>query len=193
MFEGETRVVYYVRWELSTVKRFALAFGDFLVPANALDPGDEIFEGLGQITEIPPLTSLINGTADFGEFVLSGVSEEILALAASEARAQAVKDKRITVGVMEYDSGWQPLDDGVQWIWTGWSDFASVLNRSQSDGNRVRQVMLRVSSLFTRRRRADFHYWTKQETKRRSPTDKFWDRTPLLQRGINLPWPRFQD
>jgi hypothetical protein len=188
-FEGNHRVVYYVRWELDPIQRLALGFGEFTVPANVLDVGAETYSGLGELRNIPPLTSLVNGTADKASFSLAA-NEEMLALASGES--DAVRDKRMTIGVLEYDGEWQPMSAGIKWVWSGWSDFLSIEYRAA--GTTVtRGVAVSVSTLFSRRRKATFQYWTLADTKRRSPTDEFWGRTKILARGVNKVWPRFQN
>lgn len=185
------RVGFFLNWELDPVQRVWVGFGDRNIPTNALDQdvAGATYSGLGEIREIPALQSLVNGTADKVTFTMSGVSEAMLALASREA--QSVKIKRFTIGIAEFDSEWQITDAGVLWIWTGWSDFVS-LSRDGARGQTIQSVSVSVSTRFTRRRRGSFRYWTLAETKRRSPTDRFWDRTKLYEKGSTKIWPRFQ-
>lgn len=189
-FRGDHRVGFFVRWELDPVQRLWLAFGDIRGAPNTLDAAEETYSGLGEVLNIPPLAGLVNGTADRVTLQMSGVSPKMMALASLEA--ETVKVRRMTIGICEFDENWQMKATGIRWIWTGWSDFVSLKYASDRSGKIVRVIACQVSTLFTRRRRATFFYWTFEETKRRSPTDLFWERTKLYARGTQKVWPRFQ-
>lgn len=192
-FEGDiVRIGIFVKWLLPTPQYLWVGFGDQAVNAeNSQTVEEQVYSGLGEIREIPPLNSLVNGTADKIELTANGVAPAMLALASKER--DDVKNKMMMIGIAEFDSSWQMLPAGVFWIWTGYSDFVSIGRRSTPNGQVEQTITVSVSTLFTRRRRATFLYWTLEDTKRRSTDDLFWERTKLYARGGNKDWPRFRD
>lgn len=192
-FAGDrVRVGFFVKWLLDTPQYLWLGFGDQpVVRENDQTVGEQIYSGLGEIMDIPPLSSLVNATADKIEITANGVAPNMLALASKEAAD--VKNKKVMIGIGEFTDQWQLTSQGVFWIWSGYSDFVSIARRSAGNGMVEQAITVSVSTLFTRRRRATFLYWTLEETKRRSPTDLFWERTKLYARGQSKAWPRFRD
>jgi len=178
-FEGDHRVGFL--W---------LGFADIATAPDVFDVAGQVYSGLGELRNIPALASLVNGTADRVTFALSGVTDQIAALASAEARTVILK--RMTIGVCQFDQDWQIVDPGIQWVWAGWSDFVIFTRGTDQAGIITQSVGVQVSTLFTRRRKASFRYWTLAETQRDNPGDLFWERTKLYARGTSKVWPRFQ-
>lgn len=171
-----------------TPVRLWLGIGKIEPGVNTIDLTGAAYSGFGELIDVPSVQQLINGTAERVEFRLSGVSEEILALAASEA--STVKTKRCSLGIGIMDSGWRLLG-AIHWMRHYRSDFLFVDETLvDAPGNPVvRTVVLSVGSATTGRRRPGLSYLTDQDQQRLSPGDRFCERTNFYSRGTSKVWP----
>lgn len=164
--------------------------GDFPVDAGLIDTTGGIYTGAGDVVGLPVLSQLINGVADRVEFILSGASPTVLALADSEA--DTVRGAAVHVGLVALDEDLQALSQPL-WFWEGRADVPRVARTSQvaEDGASIvtRSVSLSVGTLFTRRRRPRAAYFTGVDQRRRSPTDKGCDRANKYNLGATRKWP----
>ena len=163
--KGETvRMALLFRMETDPVERVWSGIGDFTIPPDLIEPSGATYSGIGQMISVPSFQQLINGQAERLEFEIASVSQEIVALARSEA---------ITVQGAPVQLGFCVLDEGLQqitptaWIWDGVADV--VTPKAQGD---IRTITLSVGSLFTGRRRGSLSYWTDAQQQQRSPGDK---------------------
>lgn len=184
------RIGIFFRLETTPVVRLWLGLGPIEPGSNVLDPDGVVYQGFGEIAEIPELNHLINGEAERVDFTVSGVTGEILQIA-SGGDAQQVKGKRVSVGFAVMDENWQLLGP-VKWIQTYTADFLSIEQRvpTQPGDSIVRQVRLSCGSLMTGRRRPGFAFFTDQDQQARHPGDRFCERTPIYANGFNKTWPR---
>lgn len=178
----------FFRMATDPVVRVWLGIGDIKPGVTAYDPlsDNDIYSGLGQLIDVPALQQLINGVADRVTFHVSGVSADTSALASTSATT--VKNKQVAVGVCLFGAAWQQLGS-PKWLWLGTADF--VTRQQQSDGKiTTRVIELSVGSLFTSRRRRGLSYLTDRDQQKRSPGDRFCERTVLLSQFEKV-WPTF--
>lgn len=189
---NSVRVGVFFRLETDPVVRLWLGVGPFeTTQPDVLDAAGASYNGFGEISDIPELSQLINGTAERVEFTISGVSGHILKIA-SGGDAQQVKGKRASVGFAIFDSDWQLLGP-IKWIRTYVCDFLSIQQALTDDPAQpiVRTITLSCGSLLTARRRPSLSYFTNQDQQARHPGDSFCERTPVYANQFNKEWPRF--
>lgn len=157
---------------------------------TAEDPSGAVYMGFGEIADIPPLQQLLNGTAEGVDFVLSGVSPEILALIAVDA--PAVKRKAVQVGIGIMDDSWQ-LVGGLHWMWRGIADFLAgeIKGAKSVNGTQTRSVKLAVGTTMTGRRRRGRSFWTDADHQEGHAGDRMFERTLKYSQAIQKSWPRF--
>lgn len=171
--------------------RIWLGFGDIRPGVNVIDTTGQTYHGFGEIPAVPAVKQMINGAAERVDFTLSGVSGEILAIAAAHD-AESVKGKRVSVGFAVFNSAWQ-LVGPVRWVRFYTADYLK-LDQSPTDdpaAQIVRTLTLSCGSLMTARRRPALSYFTNQDQQRRFPGDRFCERTPKYAAGFSKTWPRF--
>jgi hypothetical protein len=170
--------------------RFWLATGPVKVGTDGLDPNGTLYKGAGQIPNVPAVSHLFNGRAERFQITMSGISEEALGIAASEAAAVAGRTVRIGVGI--FDNDWSRMLGGVRWFRSGIADGLTFKSSSASvDAPSVRSASLSVGSLMTGMRRGVHAFWSPQDQKRRYPGDKFCDNTPSFAERMQRFWPRW--
>jgi hypothetical protein len=187
---GAVRVGVFFRLALDAGPlRLWLGIGKIEPGVNVLDLTGAEYLGAGEIVDVPVVNQLINGVAERVSFRLSGVSESILPLADAENRA-AVKGRAVNVGVALFGNDWQLLGS-VKWLWRGVADYLSASQEGASEpgGQTVRAVELSVGSLMTGRRRAGLSYLTDADQHRRSPGDRFAERTARYSQESTKKWP----
>lgn len=181
------RLGVFFRMATDPVIRLWLGIGDCEVGGNAYDTDASTYTGFGQLTAVPAVQQLINGVADRVTFTLSGVSSEVIQIASGEA--DSVKNVEVSLGICLFDANWQQL--GVpKWLFRGRADFLAI-SQSADDNAITRSVELSVGTLFTSRRRRGLSYLTDYDQQRRSPGDKFCERTLLYSQEVEKVWPRF--
>lgn len=192
---GSFRVGYFFRLATDPVVRLWLGVGNIKPGVDAIDSeGDgATYKGFGEITNVPAFRQLINGQAERIEFTLSGVSEEILQVA-SQQDAPNVKGKDCALGFALMDDGWQLLG-GIKWVRRYTADFLGINQSLTEDPDNpiIRTVVLSVGSIMTGRRRPGLSYFTDQDQRRRSDTDKFCERTTLYTQERRKSWPKVGD
>ena len=162
--------------------------GDYDVPVDAVEVEGATYLGVGAVAGLPALSGLINGVAERVEFSLSGVSARVLSIADDES--VDCRNAQVNIGLTFLGEDWQPVG-GMGWLWQGFADVATAARTAGEDGTITRRISLSVGSAFTGRRRAPLTYWSNNDQQRRSPTDRFCERTPLYNPGVIKTWPRF--
>lgn len=187
---GAVQIGVFFRLDTDNVTRLWLGMGKCDGGINVVDTRGELYYGAGELVDVPAFQQLINGAAEVITFGLSGVTPEIVALAARSA--QRVRGRRCLIGVVIQDSDWQPLG-AIHWGSLSYADFISLTQQPQDNPQQpiLRGASLTVSSAFSARRRARFSYFTKQDQRLRSPSDGFCDRSSTYSRLVNKTWPRF--
>lgn len=188
---GFQNIGIFFRLDVDPPVRIWLGFGDIRPGVNVLDPTGATYHGFGEIAAVPAVKQMINGAAERVEFSLSGVEGEVLELAAAHD-AEAVKGKRVSVGFAVMDAAWQ-LVGPVRWIRHYTADFLTIQQQPTDDPATpiIRTLSLSCGSLMTTRRRPALGYFTNQDQQRRSPGDRFCERTPKYAPGFNKTWPRY--
>lgn len=155
---------------------------------NVYDAGGDLYYGLGEISNVPEFEVLLMGQAERIDLSLSGVSQRIFDLVASNVSALKYVD--VDIGIMLFDTSWQPLGP-IRWIkkWTAdLPGFAHVGARSP-DETTARTVKLSVVSQLAGIKRPPYAYCTDQDQQRRSPGDLFFDHAKLYTQEVDKPWP----
>ena len=184
------RIGIFFRIETDPVVRIWLGFGSIKPGVNVFDPEGAEYKGFGELSEIPDFNQLLNGAAERVEFVLSGVSGDVLAIASGND-AQQVKGKRTSVGFALMDGNWQLLGS-VRWCALYIADFLSISQQPSAPGeDPARVISLSCGSRFTGRRRPSFSYFSDEDQVARHPGDRFCSLVSLYAHGFNKQWPTF--
>lgn len=162
--------------------------GDLEIGSDAIEPLGATYMGVGSIGPLPEMSELINGVAERVAFSFSGSDVNMAAVA--DGDAFTIRNATINIGIL-------PLDDELQAIATPlWfrrlvADSLSIDLTSDEAGKQVVTVTLSATTAFSGRRRAPISYFTDVDQKRRSPDDRFCERTPLYSQGVTKVWPKF--
>lgn len=178
------RIVALVRVETDPVVRLSTAFGDFPLPANALDAGEEVYTSLGAIEALPTLQQLINGTADRVSLSLSGVPAALAALA--EADAPNVQGAAVNLGVIVLDEDWA-VTGSVFWFWDAGADKLTAAKAMDEQGNEIHRITVSAGTGMAARSRPDFVMWTPIQHQRRHPGDNFLSQLPTGEKEKRWP------
>lgn len=155
-------------------------FGDLPLPADAIIPAPAIALGAGDLVNIPDFQQLMNGTAERLDFQLSGVSEETVRLALEDA--PSVRGARVDIGRIDFGEDWQPLGP-IEWEATFEARSLSVSRPVATDGSINRTISLSIAHGDTTRARAPLAFFTDADQRRRSPTDRTFDRVSGINGG----------
>lgn len=190
LYSSVQNIAAFFRLETDPVIRLWLGFGNIFASANVLDPSGAVYQGFGEITNLPEFTQMINGAAERVEFTLSGVSGDVLQLAAG-GDADSVKGKRVSVGVGIFSSEWELLG-APHWMANYRADFLSIKQEpTDQSSNVVRVVTLSCGTLLTSRRRPALSYFSDEDQVARYPGDRFCYYTPKYATNFNKQWPTF--
>jgi hypothetical protein len=190
LYSGVQNIAAFWRLETNPVIRLWLGFGNIQATANVLDPAGAIYQGFGEIRDLPEFTMMINGAAERVEFTLSGVSGAVFNLA-NNADADNVKGARVSVGIGIFNAAWQLLGE-PHWMANYRADFlATRQSPTDASSNVVRVVTLSCGTLLTSRRRPGLSYFSNPDQQARSPGDTFCDHTPRYATNFNKKWPTF--
>lgn len=171
-----------------TVNRPALGLategGDSLVAEGA-----SLFYGVGGVADWPEIELLVNGQAQRVSFTFSGATPRMLRLAREDAAT--VRFAPAWLGTLRLDDDLQPTGP-VEWEAKLICDSLTVAGASVAEENdlssRILTVTLSAASADTARRRAKNTYFTDADQKRRSPTDRFFDRIAMYSAGTTVRW-----
>jgi hypothetical protein len=166
-----------------------LGIGPIEPGVNQIDTTGLRYIGAGELLDVPAFNQLINGAAERVAFRLSGTSSVILDLASEENR-EAIKEKKVHVGLNIFDAEWQPLGP-IEWLWRGTADYLSLSQEPPDslEGSIIRTLELSVRSSMTGRRRPRLSFWNDADQQRRSPGDKFCDRAVRYSQETIKKWP----
>jgi hypothetical protein len=178
------RVVALVRVETDPVVRLSTAFGEFPVPGNALDAGEEIYESLGAIEALPVLQQLLNGQADRVALNVSGVPAELAALA--EADAPSVQGAAVNIGIVELDDEWA-IEGGPFWFSDLTADKLTSAKAMDDAGNESHRIAVSAGTANAARSRSDFVMWTDAQHRQRHAGDAFFSLAPTGEKQKRWP------
>ncbi|MGX0963153.1 hypothetical protein AB7M63_003602 [Bradyrhizobium japonicum] len=180
----------FFRLETDPVVRLWLGFGDIAPGINAYDSDGAVYRGLGELQNVPAINQLINGAAERVEFVMSGVSGEVLQISQGDD-AEAIQGARADVGIGLMGQDWGLLGS-LHWMANYVADILSGQQQPARPGDPIiRLVSLSAGTRFTRRRRPSLSYFTEQDQKRRFPGDRACDLVTDYAHGFGKTWPVF--
>jgi hypothetical protein len=157
--------------------------GYLLLPADGILPEPTAFVGAGSIISLPDVEDVINGKAQRLEFVVSGVSNETLALAASDA--EDVPGAAFNVARVEFNEDWSVA--AVTWELEAECQKLSISSEPGEDG-RVRSVTLTVGIGEVTRTRAPASYFTDADQQRKYPGDTVFSGVAKMTVGTSRRW-----
>lgn len=164
--------------------------GDIELPAGLIDTAGGVYLGMGDLVGLPSFSQLLNGVAERIEFVLSGCSPEVIALADQDA--EDVRGAAAHIGIIGLDWSEQTIGDPL-WLWEGETDVPRTRKQSviseDGTGSILRSVSLSAVSAFSGRRRPPLGYFTGVDQRRRSPGDAFCDRANIYHQGRTRKFP----
>lgn len=167
MFEA-----YLFRGEFDPPAYLWSGIGDLDVPGDALvGYATTRYKGVGTLTGLPQLPSLINGTADRAEFTLSGV--DALALRYVDEDKLGIRGAIVRIGSLPMNDQYQ-IAGPVDWEWEGIADTVSFDSQGGDFGSRVRSITIGVGTASTGRSSAALSFFTDADQRQRSPTDAFF-------------------
>lgn len=168
-------------WRLACdpVARLWSGIGDIQLPANRLDARPQIYKGAGALLSVPSLKQLINGIAERVDFTVSGVTPETIRLALEDR--DTIKGASLHVGYVEFDSDLQ-IANGPIWDWHGVADILST-DRQPAEIGGQRTISLSVAASDTDRANPSLAWWTDADQRKRSPTDRAFDRVAGINAG----------
>lgn len=172
-------------WRLASdpPARFWSGPGAYELPPDTVETEGGAYVGGGRIGELPVISQLINGVAERVEFALSGVDAVIFAQ--FDAESEQLCEKEVRLGIVVLDADWQPVSDCF-WLWTAVSDSTDC---DWAGGQRV--ISLSAGSAMTGRARSALVFYSDAHQQRRSPGDRFCERTQRYRLGSVKAWPRF--
>lgn len=180
------RIGIFMRLHIAPIARLWLGVGHCEAGIDADDGSGAIYKGLGEMLDVPAFQQLINGTAERIELHVSGVSQQIMALASSEA--DDVKGAPLYIGLGVFGADWQLLA-APTWLKRLTVDYLSIEQQGTRDGT-IRTVSLSARSVFTGRRRPGLSFFTDAEQKARSSGDRFCEHVRRYSQGETKAWPR---
>lgn len=187
---GLYRIGVFFRLDTDPVVRLWLGFGKIEPGVNAYDVSGAVYNGFGEIQNVPAFSQLLNGAADRVEFQLSGVSGDVLAIAAA-GDADEVKGKQTAVGFALMGPNWALLG-GIHWCAYYVADFLAIEQQpTDASGNIVRTIALSCGTRFTGRRRPSLSYFSDADQQTRFPGDLFCSLVGNYAHGFNKTWPTF--
>lgn len=152
--------------------------------------GAETYLGLGTLLDAPDIEHIIDGTADDVSFRLSAISRDLEDYVSSNA--VKVRGRRVNLGLMAFDSAWQPATPIIPIAQYS----ASHLTVSSSPGDgpaspNTLTLTLTCKVGDTSRSRGQPVHWVPNQWKAQHEGSTFTDRTPRYQRGATVTWPTF--
>jgi hypothetical protein len=155
--------------------------GNLQIPADIVEDEPVVYMGAGAILNAPDFQQLINGTAERLEAQISGVSAEAIRLALEEG--PSVRGAKVHFVRFDFNDDWQLI--GVEYEAVFRADKLSVESNDEEGGGRTRKLTLSIGTEDTNRSRAPLAYFTDQDQRRRSPTDRIFDHVSGISVGTS--------
>lgn len=163
------------------VARLWSGVGDLLVPADIVETAPAVYMGAGALLNAPDFQQLINGTAERLEVQVSGVSEEAMRLALDEGAS--VCGAKVHFVRFDFDEDWQLIEVEYEAVFR--ADKLTIESQDEDAGGRSRTLTLSIGTEDTNRSRAPLAYFTAQDQRRRSPTDRIFDHVAGIATGTS--------
>ena len=155
--------------------------GDLSIPADIVEAQPATYMGAGALLNAPDFQQLINGSAERLEAQISGVSAEAIRLALDEAAS--VRGAKVHFVRFDFDDAWQLI--GVEYEAVFRADKLTVESQDEEGGARSRKLTLSIGTEDTNRSRSPLAYFTDQDQRRRSPTDRIFDHVAGITTGTS--------
>lgn len=186
---GVQNIGVFFRLDTDPVVRLWLGVFDIEPGVNVYDAEGARYAGFGELRDVPAFKQLLNGAAERVEFVLSGVSGEVLQKALDDA--DEVKGKRVATGFALLDASFALLGP-VHWTARYIADFLAREQQSaETASSIVRTVRLSCGTRFTGRRRPAYSYFSDQDQQARFSGDLFCNLAATYAHGFQKSWPVF--
>lgn len=184
---GQCNYVGLVKIEMPEPVRLSTAVGDIPVFNSAFDANGTIYQGGARLISLPTFQRIANAIAERVTYVLSGVTDEMKALATTYA--DDLKGSVIRMGVMILNEEFGQVGP-VRWLRRGRADMITTENKAEG-GQRFRSIEISAGSYFTGRKVPAQGTFTNADHQARAgnSTDRFCERTPLYNRDTLLRWP----
>lgn len=154
---------------LAVCARFDFPAGEarYWIGHGDIELGGEVWQGLGEFASVSGLTRARNDAAIPLSFTLSGVSDEVAALAVAEA--EDVQGRAVVNYMQVFRENGSPLDAPAA-LWGGSMDRLEFSGDASAQG-----VSLVCEGLFATRHRAPMSFMGDAEQQRRHPGDLFFE------------------
>lgn len=169
-----------IRIDALPVARLWSGVGDLLVPADIVEAEIAIYMGAGALLNAPDFQQLINGTAERLEVQVSGVSEEALRYIRREG--PTVRGAKVHFVRFDFDDDWQLIEVEYEAVFR--ADKLTIESQDEDSG-RARTLTLSIGTEDTNRSRAPLAYFTAQDQRRRSATDRIFDYVAGITTGTS--------
>ena len=198
---SSNQLAIFVRVDSTPPLRLWFGVGDFPIGFDAIDEDGVEYRGAGELTGIPTLEILVNGTSDAVDFTISGVDPDTAA--ATIASLPPIRGKAVHIGITCLDEYFQPLSSIIP-LWSGVAA-RTIESRSPAEGGQNGTISLSLSVVAgenTRSRRSS-SIWSEAQQIEVSralrdgtpseglPDDKFCSQTGRIARGVVPTWPRY--
>lgn len=156
-------------------------YGLLPVPADLVIPTPMAALGGGELISIPDWQTLINGTAERLNLVLSGVSEEVVRFAVEDA--ETVRGAAVYVGTIKYQEDWSL--DTIEWEAVFEARSLSVSRPQSQDAQVSRSITLAIVQGESTRARAANSYYTDADQRLKYPTDAIFSNVGGITAGTS--------
>ena len=170
-----------LRIDALPVARLWSGVGNLPVPADIVEAAPAIYMGAGALLNAPDFQQLINGTAERLEAQISGVTAEAIRLALAEG--PSVRNAKVHFVRFDFDDNWQLIDVEYEAVFR--ADKLTVESQDDEGGGRTRKLTLSIGTEDTNRSRAPLAYFTDQDQRRRSSTDRIFDHVAGITTGTS--------
>lgn len=156
-------------------------YGPLLIPADTVIPSPMFALGGGELVSVPDWQTLINGTTERLDLVVSGVSDEIVRLAVADA--ESVRYAPVYVGTISYNDDWSLAS--IVWEVTFEARSLSVSRPQESNGQCTRSITLTIVQGDSTRARSSNAYFTDADQRRKYPTDAIFSNVGGITAGTS--------
>jgi hypothetical protein len=162
---------------------------DVIAKIDSINPDGTVYMGGGQLSGLPTLEVLVNGTSDAVKISLSGIDPETGA--AMLDSIPEVRGRPVNIGITTLDHYYQPMSSIIP-LWTGIASHTEEgSGAAASDQPTTLTLGLAVVGGENMRSRPSRALWSSPHQKAEYPTDLFCDGTALLARGTQPVWPNY--
>lgn len=181
-------VAGFIRIATPVPARLWTGIGDFAVINSAFDPDGSVFTG-SRLLDLPTFERIWNGLAERITVTLTGVTDDMRAIAYEEA--DDVRGAIVRMGITVLDGDWQQLGP-IRWLRRGRVDVIETHNEP-GDRERIKTIAFSLGSQLTGRRVPGSGSWTNadQRTRPGSEDDRFCERTSMMTQETVIVWPNF--